>query len=39
VLREAGELGYEHRDIAGLFEALGKIHRLQAETRASAPLG
>jgi 3-hydroxyisobutyrate dehydrogenase-like beta-hydroxyacid dehydrogenase len=25
VLTEAGELGYEHRDLAALFEVLGKI--------------
>jgi 3-hydroxyisobutyrate dehydrogenase len=32
VLTKAEELGYEHRDIAGLFEVLGKMNSGQGET-------
>jgi 3-hydroxyisobutyrate dehydrogenase-like beta-hydroxyacid dehydrogenase len=38
-LAKAGELGYEHRDIAGLFEVLEQMARAQAETRAAAAAG
>jgi 3-hydroxyisobutyrate dehydrogenase-like beta-hydroxyacid dehydrogenase len=38
-LAKADELGYEHRDIAGLFEVLGQMASAQAETRAAAAAG
>jgi 3-hydroxyisobutyrate dehydrogenase-like beta-hydroxyacid dehydrogenase len=31
VLTRAVELGYEHRDLAGIFEVLGKMDRVQAD--------
>jgi 3-hydroxyisobutyrate dehydrogenase-like beta-hydroxyacid dehydrogenase len=34
VLTRAGELGYEHRDIAGIFEVLAKMDGAAAETSA-----
>jgi 3-hydroxyisobutyrate dehydrogenase-like beta-hydroxyacid dehydrogenase len=36
MLTKAGELGYEHRDIAGLFDVLAKMDTVQAEARATA---
>ena len=37
MLTRAGELGYEHRDIAGLFEVLGKMPRVPPEARGRVP--
>jgi 3-hydroxyisobutyrate dehydrogenase-like beta-hydroxyacid dehydrogenase len=34
VLTKAGELGYEHRDIAAIFEVLSKMDRAEAQTSA-----
>lgn len=34
VLTKAGELGYEHRDIAGLYEVLGRMETVQTEAGA-----
>jgi 3-hydroxyisobutyrate dehydrogenase-like beta-hydroxyacid dehydrogenase len=36
VLTEAAQLGYEHRDIAGLFQVLGKLQSMPPLTNASS---
>jgi 3-hydroxyisobutyrate dehydrogenase-like beta-hydroxyacid dehydrogenase len=38
-LTKAGELGSGHRDIAGLFEVLGKMNNERAESRVAATAG
>jgi 3-hydroxyisobutyrate dehydrogenase-like beta-hydroxyacid dehydrogenase len=38
-LTKAGELGYEHRDIAALFEVLGKMNSERTESRVAATAG
>jgi 3-hydroxyisobutyrate dehydrogenase-like beta-hydroxyacid dehydrogenase len=39
VLTEAAQLGYEHRDIAGLFQLLGKLQSMPPLTNASSAEG
>jgi 3-hydroxyisobutyrate dehydrogenase-like beta-hydroxyacid dehydrogenase len=39
VLTKAAQLGYEHRDIAGLFQVLGKLQSMPPPTNASSAEG